>query len=149
MFEVRFKKRKEMLLLLVLECLTAAALIHSKAPSVATAGCLASWSGGSGWVFSFSQRPPNLFASSWFTGQDCSFTREISRVAINTTAVSKVAVYHAGEFYTAQKRDQHFFLFLFIEGGEVSESTPICSSTGDPNTATRISSPPALTGPSH
>lgn len=34
----------------------------------------------------------------WFTGQACSFTREISRATINTTVSFKGAVYHTTGF---------------------------------------------------
>lgn len=47
----------------------------------------------------------------WFTGQACSFTREISRATINTTVSFKGAVYHTTGFEGPQT-DLVFVVFL-------------------------------------
>lgn len=47
----------------------------------------------------------------WFTGQACSFTREISRATINTTVSFKGAVYHTTGFEGPQT-DLVFFVVL-------------------------------------
>lgn len=79
---------------------------------MAAAGCLAGRSaGGSGRVFSSGQSPPPASSSSWFPGQDCSFTREISRVAINTGAAFRGAVHHTAGFHVPQKKPDSFLFF--------------------------------------
>lgn len=47
----------------------------------------------------------------WFTGQACSFTREISRATINTTVSFKGAVYHTTGFEGPQT-DLVFLLYF-------------------------------------
>lgn len=49
----------------------------------------------------------------WFTGQACSFTREISRATINTTVSFKGAVYHTTGFQGPQT-DLVFVVFFFF-----------------------------------
>lgn len=49
----------------------------------------------------------------WFTGQACSFTREISRATINTTVSFKGAVYHTTGFEGPQT-DLVFVVFFFF-----------------------------------
>lgn len=49
----------------------------------------------------------------WFTGQACSFTREISRATINTTVSFKGAVYHTTGFEGPQT-DLVFVVFFVV-----------------------------------
>lgn len=50
------------------------------------------------WVFLSGEWAAGSERQPWFTGQACSFTREISRATINTAASFKGAVYHTTGF---------------------------------------------------